>query len=145
MSGFNHPIRFNEKMTSYGKFLAFRGQIHPLNQKGTTPPPQMQHPQHPETAAAGEDEPIISVNPKQYRRIVKRRAVRKEFEEQLRLAGGRKQYLHESRHKHALRRPRGPGGRFLTSREMASDASTKTLGVETNQQEKTGEKLEKET
>ncbi|KAI9709340.1 MAG: Transcriptional activator [Bogoriella megaspora] len=88
------------------------------------PPPQAVPPQHqqsPEVAVGGAEESPLYVNAKQFHRILKRRMARQKLEEALRLTSkGRKPYLHESRHNHAMRRPRGPGGRFLTADEVAA-------------------------
>lgn len=74
----------------------------------------------PEAVGTTEESPLY-VNAKQFHRILKRRLARQKLEEQLRLTSkGRKPYLHESRHNHAMRRPRGPGGRFLTAEEVAA-------------------------
>lgn len=86
------------------------------------PPPQQQQNQpSPEVAVGATEESPLYVNAKQFHRILKRRVARQKLEEQLRLTSkGRKPYLHESRHNHAMRRPRGPGGRFLTADEVAA-------------------------
>lgn len=86
------------------------------------PPGQAMHnPQSPEMPSGPVEESPLYVNAKQFHRILKRRVARQRLEEQLRLTSkGRKPYLHESRHNHAMRRPRGPGGRFLTAEEVAA-------------------------
>jgi len=93
---------------------------HGISRPSVPPMPASQHPQSPELVSGAVEESPLYVNAKQFHRILKRRVARQRLEEALRLTSkGRKPYLHESRHNHAMRRPRGPGGRFLTADEVA--------------------------
>lgn len=89
------------------------------------------------TTPIEQDEKVFEVNPKQYLRILERRKARNVLKKRYAEAAKVRQltfssytfnqtlksmkqtpYMHESRHKHAQKRPRSSTGRFLTKKEI---------------------------
>lgn len=75
-------------------------------------------------------EEVLYVNPKQYARILKRRQQRARSDPMnpSLLIKIKQPFNHLSRHKHAMKRARGPGGRFLKRDEMSEVAYEHSSG-----------------
>jgi nuclear transcription factor Y alpha len=125
MGGMQPPQNFQQRRMSKAQqqqaaMHMNQATMHGPPQGSQMAPPGMPNQSSAEPPAAPTDESPLYVNAKQFHRILKRRVARQKLEEALRLSSkARKPYLHESRHNHAMRRPRGPGGRFLTAEEVA--------------------------
>ncbi|XP_025203492.1 nuclear transcription factor Y subunit alpha-like isoform X1 [Melanaphis sacchari] len=96
--------------------------------------PQQNRLMAPPKSESPEEEPLY-VNAKQYHRIMKRRQARAKLEAEGKIPKNRQKYLYESRHKHAMNRIRGYGGRFHSG-SLNRIQNMSTMEIEQNEQYK---------
>ncbi|QSL65704.1 hypothetical protein MERGE_003017 [Pneumocystis wakefieldiae] len=78
----------------------------------------------------------VQINMKQYHRILKRRIARARIQESFEKKDHIKlPYLHESRHRHAMKRLRGPGGQFIRNRQGSEEEMVNTNELQKNNKE----------
>ena len=89
------------------------------------------------------DNKYIYINGKQYHRIMKRREVRKKINEAIQMNKNKldknKKYHHESRHRHAMNRERGKGGRFVSKKKIEIKNKNKNDSKEDKENEENGD------